>query len=124
MNAVVLDSSWEQAAAFYLEQQRDHVVCYVRNDRPFLLIPYEYEGAPHHYEPDYLIKHKAGLTILLEVKGGEFDLDHAKYQAARRWVSAVNNWGRLGRWEFMVCKDPILLPGMLSKKLRLTFEQV
>jgi hypothetical protein len=69
-----------------------------------------------NYEPDYIVKHKAGLTILLEVKGGEFDMDHAKYQAARRWVSAVNNWGRLGKWDFMVCRDPILLPGMLGKK--------
>jgi hypothetical protein len=28
-------------------------------------------------------------------------------------VSAVNNWGRLGKWDFMVCKDP----QALSKKL-------
>jgi type III restriction enzyme len=116
VNAVVLDSKWEQTAAFYLEQQRDHVICYVRNDRPFLLIPYDYEGVQHHYEPDYIVRHKVGLTILLEVKGDEIDMDHAKYQAARRWVSAVNNWGRLGKWDFMVCKDPILLPGMLGKK--------
>jgi type III restriction enzyme len=68
----------------------------------------------HHYEPDYVVKHKVGLTILLEVKGGEIDMDHAKYPAARRWVSAVNNWGRLGRWDFMVCKDPVRLPGMLA----------
>ena len=31
VNAVVLDSSWEQTAAFYLEQQTDHVFCYTRN---------------------------------------------------------------------------------------------
>ena len=29
--------------------------------------------------------------------------------AARRWVTAVNNWGGLGRWDFHVCKDPQLL---------------
>jgi type III restriction enzyme len=115
VNAVVLDSKWEQTAAFYLEQQRDHVFSYVRNDRPFLLIPYEYEGAQHHYEPDYIVKLRNGLMVLLEMKGTEFDMDHAKYQAARRWVSAVNNWGRLGKWDFMVCKDPLVLPGMLAK---------
>jgi type III restriction enzyme len=115
VNAVVLDSKWEQTAAFYMEQQRDHVSCYVRNDRPFLLIPYEYEGAQHHYEPDYLVKLKNGLTVLLEMKGAELDMDHAKYQAARRWVSAVNNWGRLGKWDFMVCKEPVMLPRMLAK---------
>lgn len=118
VNAVVLDSKWEQTAAFYLEQQRDHVSCYVRNDRPFLLIPYEYEGAQHHYEPDYLVKLRSGSTVLLEMKGAEFDMDHAKYQAARRWVSAVNNWGRLGKWDFMVCRDPLMLPRLLSEVQR------
>jgi type III restriction enzyme len=53
--------------------------------------------------------------VFLEMKGAEFDMDHAKYQAPRRWVSAVNNWGRLGRWDFMVCRDPLALPGMLAK---------
>jgi type III restriction enzyme len=53
--------------------------------------------------------------ILLEMKGAELDIDHAKYQAAQRWVSAVNNWGRLGRWAFMVCRDPLALPGLLTK---------
>jgi type III restriction enzyme len=48
------------------------------------------------------------------MKGAEFDMDHAKYQADRRWVSAVNNWRRLGKWDFMVCKDPLALPGMLA----------
>ena len=82
VNAVVLDSSWEQTAAFYLEQQTDHVFCYVRNDRPFLLIPYEYEGVQHHYEPDYLVSLRKGKTLILETKGEEDDQDRAKYQAA------------------------------------------
>jgi len=114
VNAVVLDSAWEQTAAFYLEQQTDHVVCYARNDRPFLLIPYEYEGAQHHYEPDYLVSLKNGRTLLLEMKGEEDDRDRQKHQAARRWVTAVNHWGRLGGWDFLVCRDPQLLPKLLA----------
>jgi type III restriction enzyme len=115
VNAVVLDSSWEQTAAFYLEQQTDHVFCYVRNDRPFLLIPYEYEGVQHHYEPDYLIRLKNGKMLILETKGEEDDQDRAKYQAARRWVTAVNNWGRLGVWDFSVCRDPALIPRQIAQ---------
>jgi hypothetical protein len=109
-----LDSSWEQTAAFYLEQQTDHVFCYVRNDRPFLLIPYEYEGVQHHFEPDYLVRFKSGKTIVLEMKGEENDQDRAKHQAARRWITAVNAWGRLGPWEFLVCGDPHLLPRLIA----------
>ena len=29
----------------------------------------------------------------------------AKHQAARRWVSAVNHWGRLGEWDFLVGRN-------------------
>ncbi len=114
INAVVLDSAWEQTAAFYLEQQTDHVFCYVRNDRPFLLIPYEYEGAQHHFEPDYLVRLNNGRTLIIEIKGEEDDRDRQKYQAARRWVTAINNWGRLGSWEFKTCRDPQLLPHLLA----------
>jgi type III restriction enzyme len=114
VNAVVLDSSWEQTAAFHLERQTDHVFGYVRNDRPFLLIPYEYEGVQHHYEPDYLVRMKNGKTTVLETKGEEDDQDRAKHQAARRWVTAINNWGRLGVWDFVVCRDPQLLPRQLA----------
>lgn len=57
---------------------------------------------------------KNGKTLLLEVKGEETDQAKAKHQAAYRRVAAVNNWGRLGVWEFAVCKDPQMLPGMLG----------
>jgi len=114
VNAVVLDSKWEQAAAFYLEQQTEHVHSYVRNDRPFLLIPYEYEGAPHYYEPDYLVRLRNGKMLVLEVKGEEDDQDRAKHQAAQRWVTAVNNWGRLGVWDFAVCRDAQRLPSLIA----------
>ena len=115
VNAVVLDSSWEQTAAFYLEQQTDHVFCYARNDRPFLLVPYEYEGAQHHFEPDYLVRIRSGKTLVLEMKGEEDEQDRAKYQAARRWIRAVNSWGRLGVWDFAICRDPQGLPRLFAQ---------
>ena len=45
-------------------------------------------------EPDYVVKLRNGLMVLLEMKGAEFDMDYAKYQATRRWVSAVNTCAR------------------------------
>ncbi|MBI2502578.1 MAG: DEAD/DEAH box helicase family protein [Candidatus Latescibacteria bacterium] len=113
LNAVVLDSQWEQTAAFYLEQQASLVHAYARNERPFLLIPYEYEGVQHHYEPDYVVRLVDDTTLILEVKGEKGDDDRAKHQAARRWIDAVNNWGRLGRWDFLECQDPQLVPQQL-----------
>ena len=74
----------------------------------------KYEGVDERYEPDYIVRLMNGKTIILEIKGEEDDRDRAKYQAARRWVSAVNNWGRLGVWDFLVCRDPHNLPRQLT----------
>ena len=78
-------------------------------------IPYEMYGYPHVYEPDFLVKLKNGITVILEIKGQEHGTTEAKHQAARRWVSAVNNWGRLGEWEFVVCREPQLLADELKR---------
>lgn len=50
-----------------------------------------------------------GLTLILEIKGHENDQDRTKHQAAKRWVAAVNHWGKLSVWDFHVCKDPQML---------------
>ncbi|MFO1424150.1 MAG: hypothetical protein U1F70_10950, partial [Candidatus Competibacteraceae bacterium] len=107
INQAVADTdSWEQAAVFRLEQARDLVACYARNDHLELSIPYEYLGVAHAYFPDFVVRLTDGVTLLLEIKGEERERDRAKHQAARRWVSAVNYWGQLGRWAFHACQDP------------------
>jgi type III restriction enzyme len=55
----------------------------------------------------------------LEIKGFESTEDQARHNAARKWVSAVNNWGELGRWEFHVCRDPHLLTKELAAYIRM-----
>ena len=73
------------------------------------VIPYEYFGVSHAYTPDFLVRLANGATLVLEIKGHEDDQDRAKHQAAKRWVSAVNNWGELGTWQFHFCRDPQML---------------
>jgi type III restriction enzyme len=109
LNYVACDTnSWEQAAAFQLEQlaKENLVCCYARNDRMEFNIPYDLYGNPHPYEPDFIVRLCNGLNVVLEIKGREREDTDAKHQAARRWVSAVNNWKRLGEWDFLVCRDP------------------
>ena len=107
INQVVADTaSWEQSAAFRLERAK---LVYAKNDHMEFTIPYEYFGVNHAYVPDFLVRLEAGRTLVLEIKGYEDDQDLAKHQAAKRWVSAVNNWGQLGKWIFHVCKDPQML---------------
>jgi hypothetical protein len=51
----------------------------------------------------------------LEIKGKAYEDTDAKHQAARRWISAVNYWGRLGEWDFLVCRQPQRLREELAK---------
>jgi type III restriction enzyme len=122
INQVVLDAeTWESTATFRLEEAclDGTVTFYARNDHLGLVIPYEYQGVDHGYEPDFLVRLSSGATVVLEIKGYEDDEVRAKHTAARRWVSAVNNWGQLGRWEFHVCREP----QQLSRELKHLLEQ-
>ena len=117
INYVACDAgSWEQAAMFQLEAS-PHVACYARNERLELNIPYEWYGMPRVYEPDFLIRLVNGVTLILEIKGGPRPETEAKHQAAHRWIAAVNNWGKLGRWDFMVCRNPQKLQHMLKERV-------
>jgi type III restriction enzyme len=123
INMVVGDTAtWEQSAAFRLEMaaRKNMVRCYARNDGLGLTIPYEWYNVDRSYEPDYLVSmapnatEAPALTVVLEIKGMLTEEDKAKHEAARRWIAAVNNWGKLGRWAFHVCRDPQLLDRELS----------
>ena len=117
INQVVTDTqTWESSAAFRMEQcaQAGVIKHYARNDHLGLLIPYEYQGVDHGYEPDFLVKLANDVTVILEIKGFEDDQAKAKHNAAQRWVSAVNNWAELGQWRFHVCRNPQLLQKELT----------
>lgn len=127
LNFVACDTdSWEQAATFQLEKlaKEGVVYCYARNDRLEFNIPYELYGNPHVYEPDFIVRLRNAVNVVLEVKGkGREDTD-AKHQAAKRWVSAVNHWGRLGEWDFMVCREPQRLSEKFAKLVTARNERI
>lgn len=92
----------------------DAVACYARNDHLGLIIPYEFQGVDHHYEPDFIVRLTNDLIVVQEVKGFEDAQTTAKHQAARRWVAAVNNARKHGQRAFHVCRDP----QVVEKELR------
>lgn len=123
INAVAADThTWEQSAAFRIEQSVLHRLAhfYVRNEGMAFTIPYEFMGVSQHYEPDYLVRLANDITLVLEIKGYEDAQDQAKHEAARRWVTAVNNWGKLGKWDFHLNKDP----QMLERELKWFIEKL
>lgn len=118
VNLAVKDNrTWEGKAVFALEQARHAVAFYARNEGLELAVPYDYQGVQHLYFPDFVVRMTDGSALLLEIKGWEDDQDRAKHQAAKRWVSAVNNWGQLGRWDFAVCRNPDQLGVQLNALL-------
>lgn len=102
---VACHSIWERDIAIKLEQDA-RVESYVRNYRLGFSIPYDWAGQTHPYEPDFIVRLRrddgSTLNIVLEVKGVADNRDRAKEAGARRWVDAVNNWGKLGAWEYVV----------------------
>jgi len=127
LNFVACDTdSWEQAATFQLEKlaKENNVLFYARNDRLEFNIPYELYGNPQVYEPDFLVRLPSAVTVVLEIKGQSHEETDAKHQAARRWVSAVNHWGRLGEWEFLVCREPQRLTEQFSRLIMARNERI
>lgn len=120
IDQVVLDTlTWERSASFTLEAS-DEVLHYARNDHLGFAIPYEFLGVSHIYGPDFLVRLKSNVCLILEIKGLMSPQDEAKAQAAHRWVSAVNHWGQMGKWAYHVNKDPAVLAAelrVLSKPL-------
>ncbi len=106
IDQVVLDTTqWEQSVAHRLESS-DAVFHYVRNDHMEFSIPYEFMGVSHGFFPDFIVKLKNGVNLILEVKGQIDEKEKSKFEAAKRWCSAVNNWGKMGTWMFHAAKDP------------------
>lgn len=115
VNQVVLDTeSWEASSTFWLEAS-DVVERYVRNDHLGLMIPYEFQGIDHAYQPDFVVKLSSGLNVLLEIKGQMSPQTVAKHAAAQRWAAAVSNAKEHGKWVFHPCFDPQTLDEELRK---------
>ena len=69
-------------------------------------IPYEYTDISHSYEPDFVVRLKNEVNLIVEIKGNETEQDRAKHEGAKRWVSAVNNWNELGKMGFPRLQRP------------------
>lgn len=110
VNYVVADTEeWEQGVAKKLEQMPE-VISYVKNQNMGFTIPYEHEGAAHHYLPDFIalleMPDKSKLNLLIEVTGKKDDKKKIKVKTARDlWVPAINNFEKFGNWAILEVQD-------------------
>jgi hypothetical protein len=114
INVCVFDSTWESTEAFALDHSPE-VGAWVKNDHLGFEVHYLLQGAVRKYRPDFLIRLRNGLHLVLEVKGRATDQDKAKREALGEWVEAVNEHGGFGRWACEVSFGPSDLRTILAK---------
>lgn len=105
INFVVVDSKWE-----FLEARTINDNCmvesFVKNDHLGFVIFYNYQGVTSRYFPDFIIKLKTGVYLVLETKGQDRDKDKTKRAFLDEWCRAVNQHGGFGKWKWAVSFDP------------------
>lgn len=114
INFVVMDSTWEGVEAAELDQN-DKVSAWVKNDHLGFYIEYIWNGVPRKYIPDFIIRLKNGLHMLLEVKGQEAERDRVKRRFLEEWVAAVNANGAFGSWVQEVSYSPGEVADLIEK---------
>ncbi len=117
LNKIAIDTKWEENAAIALDAHKK-VKAFVKNDRLGFYISYIHQGKRRQYIPDFIVKletsDKTEKMLIVEIKGRERKKDQAKFSEAKKWVDAVNNWGKFGKWDYVYCTDPYELESMLN----------
>jgi type III restriction enzyme len=126
LNRAMLQSGAEsggyEAGAIEVFEELDCVECYTPNDKQVgLVVPYDYDGETKTYEPDFVVRLRGGIILMLEIKGAkgrlhDQNLVPAKNAAAKKWCEAVSNLGKYGQWVFDIYDDE-LTEGTLREML-------
>ena len=98
INRCVNDSSWEQKVAEILDTDENVVAWFKNTQRIGFKVSYQFEGASRHYIPDFIVRLVNDHYIVLEVKGVETVQDTVKFQALKRWCTAVSEQNHYGEW--------------------------
>lgn len=105
INYCVLDSTWEKSDSYHLDNSK-FVYSWVKNDHLGFVINYLFKGQHHRYYPDFLVKLKNGVTLVIETKGKETEKDKVKHKYLKQWIDAVNSYGGFGKWDMAITRRP------------------
>ena len=117
INLAVYDSRWEMASGQELERNKN-VISWVRNDHIGFGIKYLYNGIVHDYWPDFLIRLKNNITLVLEIKGIDDNQNKEKRRYLSEWIDVVNEDGNYGIWVWDVAFSPSEVRGIIEKHAR------
>jgi type III restriction enzyme len=113
----VYDSTWESTEAYKIEKN-PHVTAFAKNDHLDFGILYTFEGVPHYYYPDFLIKLDNGKTLVLETKGQDSPQVKAKRSALEEWIQTVNSLKEYGEWENDISFNVADVDGIIGKHIK------
>ena len=114
INMCVYDSTWEASESF----EFDHnplVDAWVKNDHLGFEVLYVYRGVVRKYRPDFIIRLKSGIMLVLETKGQPDEQSRSKRRSLEEWTQAVNQHGGFGRWSFDVSTAPADIKDIVAK---------
>lgn len=113
INFVVADSQMESQEARTIDEH-SAVDSFVKNDHLGFFVFYNHQGVVQRYFPDFIIRFKSGLHLVLETKGLVRDKDRTKRSFLDQWCKAVNQHGGFGTWKSAVSFDPNDLNSILE----------
>ncbi len=113
INMTPYDSQWELAAIQEFERNPS-VASWVKNDHIGFVTRYLYNGTVHDYWPDFLIRLKNSVTLVLEIKGVDDEQNRKKRDSLAEWVGAVNDDGSYGTWAWDVSFDPATVGSIVA----------
>ena len=116
INQCVFDSRWEGFSTFQLDRNK-MIDAWVKNDHIGFGVLYVHNGVLRRYYPDFIIRLKSGLHLVLEVKGWQPDKskNDEKHRYMNEWVRAVNEDGKYGEWAFEIAEEPAEIIDVLDK---------
>ena len=94
-----------------------NVDAWVKNDHLGFEVVYLFQGERHKYRPDFLVRLKSGVKLVLETKGQDTQQDKVKRDFLDEWIKAVNQHGGFGIWKWAVSNHPKDVAGILAKVL-------
>ena len=117
INLAPYDSDWELAAIQEFERNAN-VTSWVKNDHIGFVVKYLYNGIIHDYWPDFLVRLRNNVTLVLEIKGRDSEQDRKKRNNLAEWVDAVNRDGGYGTWTWDVAFSTSKVRSMLERHAR------
>ena len=107
LSHAVCDSSWESDVSHALDKN-DNILSWFKNYNGGFMIPYRYDNTIRQYIPDFIVKLKNGIKLVLEVKPRK-DLQDVqnkkKFTSLDEWITCVCNDDIYGKWSWNIISD-------------------